>query len=207
MLKRISLSDVACSSRSVSDFGWRLISFNGCACRGFRSAKWPGPTQPSPARPGLAQSGPRAPPPPPPHAPPSPLPLSSLSLSRGALGIGDGDHRNLDPEVSSHPLPSPLSLPLSLFLLFSPPARAPSSLPSAAARPCFTAAARQRPPLPFPRGVRHPARRTRPRRGVRPPARRPAPRRGPLPPARPLPRRAAPCARPQPPARGVPAPA
>jgi hypothetical protein len=141
MPKRTSLSDVACSSRSILDFGWRLISFNGRACRGFRSAKWPGPTQSIPGRPGPAQSGPHAP-----GAPPSPFPAR-----RGG--------------------------PL---------------LP-------FPAAARQRPPLPFPRGgpaparclapgaaspapgvaSPAPARRTRPQRGV------PVPRRGPLPPARP----------------------
>jgi hypothetical protein len=43
------------------------------------------------------------------------LPLPSLS-PRGALGLGDGDHRNLDPEVSSPPLPSPT------LSLLSPPA-------------------------------------------------------------------------------------
>jgi hypothetical protein len=32
-----------------------------------------------------------------------------LSLSRGALGFGDGDRRSWIPEVSSPPLPSPLS--------------------------------------------------------------------------------------------------
>jgi hypothetical protein len=46
-----------------------------------------------------------------------PLPLPPLS-PRGALGFGDGNHRNLDPEVSSPPL---LSLSLSLSLFSSPP--------------------------------------------------------------------------------------
>jgi hypothetical protein len=53
------------------------------------------------------------------------LPLPSLS-PRGALGLGDGDHRNLDPEVSSPPFSSlspslPLP-PLSPYArpLFSP---------------------------------------------------------------------------------------
>jgi hypothetical protein len=117
MPKRTSLSDVACSSRSVSDFGWRLISFNGRACRGFRSAKWPGPTQSSPARPGPAPSGPRPRrPTPPPHAP------LLLSLS------------HLDFPRSNLPLP-PLSLllPLSLSLLFSP-LRAPPLLSPAPPR-------------------------------------------------------------------------
>jgi hypothetical protein len=75
------------------------------------------PAQPSPARV-----------PPAPHTPPcAPLllslshldfPRSNLSLPlpslspRGALGLGDDDHQNLDPEVSSPPFPSPLSLPL-----------------------------------------------------------------------------------------------
>jgi hypothetical protein len=59
-----------------------------------------------------------------------PLPLPPLS-PRGALGIGDGDHRNLDPEVSSPPLPSSS---LSLSLPF-PSLRAPSLSPSRGARP------------------------------------------------------------------------
>jgi hypothetical protein len=54
-----------------------------------------------------------------------PLPLPPLS-PRGALGIGDGDHRNLDPEVSSPPLPfSSLNLSLSF-----PSLRAPSLSPA-----------------------------------------------------------------------------
>jgi hypothetical protein len=87
MPKRTSLSDVACSSHSISDFGWRLISFNGHACRGFRSAKWPGPTQSSPARP-VRPSPAHAPsvPHPPPHAPPSSSP-SLIWISRAATSL------------------------------------------------------------------------------------------------------------------------
>jgi hypothetical protein len=80
------------------------------------------------------------------------LPLPSLS-PRGALGLGDGDHRNLDPEVSSPPLPSPLSLSLSLSLL-SPPAHPPLLSP-ARARPC-AAARHPTPPLPSSSGAAPP---------------------------------------------------
>jgi hypothetical protein len=220
MPKRTSLSDVACSSRSVSDFSWRLISFNGRVCRGFRSAKWPGPTQSSLARPGPAQSGPRDPgaPPPLPMRPlllslshldfprrnlPLPLPLPPLS-PRGALGIRDGDHQNLDPRgelpslllsLSLSPSPSS-SLPCVRPLFFplrarvparrrapAPPRRGGPLLPSTARRapvpaPC-AAVRRPAPPLP-PRRPGPDAASGR-RRGL------PGPRRGPLPPARPLP--------------------
>jgi hypothetical protein len=59
-----------------------------------------------------------------------PIPLPPLS-PRGALGIGNDDHRNLDPEVSSPPLPFSslsLSLPFSPYAcpLFSLHARAPA---------------------------------------------------------------------------------
>jgi hypothetical protein len=75
------------------------------------------------------------------------LPLPSLSPC-GALGLGDGDHQNLDPEVSSPPLPSPLSLPpLS-------PCAPPSSLPCARASLCGGAATRPAPPLPRPARAR-----------------------------------------------------
>jgi hypothetical protein len=155
MPKRISLSDVACSSRSVSDFGWRLISYNGRACRGFRSAKWPGPTQSSPARPGPVRHACPRRPTPPPHAPPYASP-SFISLS---LSWCPRDWRQRSQEFRPRgELPS-LLLSLSLSLLFS--------LPCARACPC--AAARQRPPLPFPHGVRPPA------RPPRPPVRRPGP--------------------------------
>jgi hypothetical protein len=117
-----------------------------------------GPAQPSPAQPGPAQSGTRAPgaPPPLPMRPPSPLPLSSLSLS---LSWCPRDWRQRSQEFRPRgELPS-LLLSLSLSLLVS--------LPCARACPC--AAARQRPPLPFPHGVRPPA------RPPRPPVRRPGP--------------------------------
>jgi hypothetical protein len=130
------------------------------------------------------------------------LPLPSLS-PRGALGLGDGDHRNLDPEVSSPPLPSPLSLPLSLSLL-SPPARAPSSLLCARVHPCpspsgvdaappLRSPAALGPPLPSPAALGPAPPRPRPARSLpSPPRRRSAP---PLPQRRsapPLPRPARP---------------
>jgi hypothetical protein len=165
-----------------------LIPFSGRACRGLRSAKWLGPAQPGLARPGPARpwrphlshapllslsliwiS----------HATTSPLPLPPLS-PRGALGIGDGDHRNLDPEVSSPPLPfSSLSLSLLFFL---PRARPPFPLlaraPTLPARPRWRAAA---PPPPSPRRraaappspARGGARPPPPARPARPPAARP----------------------------------
>jgi hypothetical protein len=193
MSKRTSLSDVACSSRPVSDFGWRLISFNGRACRGFRSAKWPGPTQPSlraPGAPALSLCAPlllslshldfpRS---------NLPLPLPPLSL-RGALGIGDGDHRNLDPEVSSPPLPSPLSpSPSSSLPLRVPPLLSPARASLRSGAPLLPRGSAR--PSPSPRGGPAPA------RPPRPPTQRPAlgavpyPRRGPCPGA-------------QPPARGL----
>jgi hypothetical protein len=104
-----------------------------------------GSAQPSPARPGPA----RPCRPHPPHAPPSlsliwisrattsPLLLPPLS-PRGALGIGDDDHRNLDPEVSSPPLLLSLSLSLLFFLPRAPslsPARGGPRPPSARGGP------------------------------------------------------------------------
>jgi hypothetical protein len=142
--------------------------------------------------------------------PRSNLPLPPPPLSpRGALGIGNGDHRNLDPEVSSPPLPFSS---LSLSLLFSP-----------CARPLFSLHARA-PAPPAHGGGPHPL----PARGGDP---RPAPllarggapppllaRRGPgvapggsatgaapgAAPAQPLARPGVALARPRPPARGVP---
>jgi hypothetical protein len=82
-----------------------------CVPRGFGPRC--GPAQPNLTQPGLAQLGPRAP-----SAPLSFLSfdfsraattLSPISLSYGALGFGDGDRRSWIPEVSSPPLPSPLS--------------------------------------------------------------------------------------------------
>jgi hypothetical protein len=140
-----------------------LIPFSGRARRGLRSAKWPGPARRAPG----AHTPPCA---------PSPLSLSHLDLPRnniplplpplsprGALGVGDGDHRNLDPEVSS----PPLLLSLSLSLLFFLPPRAPSLSP-ARARPC---------PSPARGGARPPS---------SPPGGDPAP--SPCSPARPRPR-------------------
>jgi hypothetical protein len=96
------------------------------------------------------------------------LPLPSISPC-GALGLGDSDHRNLDPEVSSPPLPYPLSpspssLPLRVPPLLSPAAAlgpspslpvrpgpspaalGPPLLPGPPARPCAGAARRGRVP-------------------------------------------------------------
>jgi hypothetical protein len=111
----------------------------------------------------------------------SPLPLPPLSR-RGALGIGDGDHRNLDPEVSSPPL-----LSLSLYLLFFlPHACPPFTLLARAPAPTQPAAARRRggpalpspwrrpgPALPGPR--RHPPPRPRPLLARRRPSLAPCP--------------------------------
>jgi hypothetical protein len=141
-----------------------LIPFSGRACRGLRSAKWLGPAQPGLARPGPARPWrPHLP-----HAPllslsliwishatTSPLPLPPLS-PRGALGIGDGDHRNLDPEVSSPPLPfsslspSPSSSSSPARALPFPCSRAP--LPSPPAR----GGVRRPRPLPARGGARRP---------------------------------------------------
>jgi hypothetical protein len=136
---------------------WSL--FDRRACRGFRSAKWPGPTQPNPAQPGLARV-PLAPLPTSPCAPPS-LPLSfgfpaqqppspsSTSLSpRGALGFGleiagiwipGGEFSPPSPSLS---FPSPSSSPARPAL---PPSRAPLRAPSRLRRP------RARPGEPPPR--------------------------------------------------------
>jgi hypothetical protein len=96
--------------------------FEGRACRGFRSAKWPGPTQPSPARSGPARP---ARPGAPAHLPMRPLllslshldfprsnlplPLPSLS-PRGALGFGVEIAGIWIPGGEFYP---PLPLPLS----------------------------------------------------------------------------------------------
>jgi hypothetical protein len=216
MLKHISLSYIACSSRSVSVFGSRLEPVS-CVSDWVRRVVGfdprSGPTQPGPAQP----CAPLAPTPP---MRPLLLSLSHLDFPRnnlplplpplspcGALGIGDGDHRNLDPEVSSPHLPfSSLSLSLTF-----PSLRPPLSLPCARWRPP--------PPRPPPRrrspaqasvrgGARPAPAPAFPRGGARPPPPWPAAAPAPAPTwcARPCPRRAAPCARPQPPARGVPAP-
>jgi hypothetical protein len=117
MPKHISLSDVVFSRVFVSArFGFRFANRSSdlwlCVPRGFDLRC--DPARPGPARAPLA-----------PHPLPMrpllllslshldfscsnlPLPLPPLS-PRGALGFGDGNHRNLDPEVSS--LPSSLSV-------------------------------------------------------------------------------------------------
>jgi hypothetical protein len=104
----------------------------GRACRGFRSAKWPSPTQPNPARPGPRAPGAPA------HLPMRPLllslshldfPRSNLSLPlpplspRGALGFGVKIAGIWIPGGEFPPL---LPLPLSLsFPSPSSPARPP----------------------------------------------------------------------------------
>jgi hypothetical protein len=161
---------------SVHD--WSL--FDSRACRGFRPAKWlgPSPAQPSPARSGPARPGPTRPwrPHPPMH--PS-SPLSLIWISRAATSL---PHLSLPPVVPyglesriagvgsrGEPLPSPLlSLPLRTLPLLSP-ARArpyvatrpalppaevlgrPLSPPRGGARPLpFPPRRRGAPPLPFP---------------------------------------------------------
>jgi hypothetical protein len=107
----------------------------------------------------------------------STLPLPHLS-PRGALGIGDGDHRNLDPEVSSPPLFLSLSLSLLFFL---PRARPP--FPLLARAPALPARGGAPRPTPYPRrrpGPALPSPRRRPLPRPQPPAAPPAP-----PPARP----------------------
>jgi hypothetical protein len=90
-----------------------------------------------------------------------PLPLPPLS-PRGALGIGDGDHRNLDPKVSSPSLLLSLSLPPP-SLPCAPPSLSlsPAHVPLRAAvpAPCPTPAAA---PTPTP----SPRRRPQPRHGT-----------------------------------------
>jgi hypothetical protein len=159
----------------ISVHNW--ISFNGRACRGFRSVMWPSPAQPGPIRPGPRAPGAPALPLRPPLPQiclahlilPAQQPLSlshpSLSLSRGALGFGDGDRRSWITGGEFFPSPSLLlSLPLPPLLFparalpFSParaspprpPARRrlPLSLLGAAARPCPSAARRPAPALP-----------------------------------------------------------
>ena len=108
-------------------------------------------------------------------------PRSNLSLSpRGALGFGDGDRRSWIPEVSSPPLPSPLSpssspSPSSPLRArpYSPRAwpPAPARRPSASAPPApapSPATAWARLPLLLPRGgAARPC--SLPRGGVAPP--------------------------------------
>jgi hypothetical protein len=156
MPKRISLFDVACSSRSVSNFDSRLGPFEGHTCHRFRSAKWL--DQPSPAQPGPVRSGPARPwrPTPPMRPlfsslshldfPCSNLPLPPLS-PRGALGFGvEIAGIWILGGVFSPPLPSSLSLPLPFLFFFS------FSLPWSRARPPapWRRAASARAPTPSP---------------------------------------------------------
>jgi hypothetical protein len=185
MLKHISLSDIACclvlSRFSVRDWSPCRASRIGLGVSwvSIREA-----AQPNPARPGPALRAPGA------HTPHAPLLLSLSHLNfprnnlplplpplspRDALGIGDGDHRNLDPKVSSPPLPFPSPLSPSPPLPF--PARPLSLSPV--------------------RGGARPLSLSPVRGGARPP---PLPRRGG---ARPLPR-PGPCARRRPPRPGLP---
>jgi hypothetical protein len=177
--------------------------------------------RPSPARSGPALHAPDAHPPMRPlllslshlDFPRSNLPLPLPPLSpRGALGIGDDDHQNLDPEVSSPslllslPLPPilfpapPLSLPCARRRLPLPlPRRGGACPPPPQPPPCAAAPA----PALVPRRRPAPAWSARPCPGA---AGSPAPGAASLPRRGPCPRRAAPCVRPRLPARGVPAP-
>jgi hypothetical protein len=144
MPKHISLSDVACSSHSVSDF-WFAIGFRLVVVRvvGFdpRSVSaWPSPAQPGPARASLAPLAlpMRAPPPPDSFVSfdfsraVTSLSLFHLSLSpRGALGFGVEIVGIWIPGGEfSPPLPSPsLSPPPPLLLLHA------ASLPARPRRP------------------------------------------------------------------------
>jgi hypothetical protein len=141
--------------------------FEGRACRGFRSAKWPGPTQPNPAQPGPVWPGPRAPGIPA-HLPMRPLllslshldfPRSNLPLPlpplspRGALGFGVEITRIWIPGGEFYP-PSPSLLPLPFFFPCAPfpdpVARAPAgpvpAAPSPSRAPASPAAPSPRPP-------------------------------------------------------------
>jgi hypothetical protein len=146
MPKRTSLSDVACSSRSVSDFSWRLISFNGCACHGFRAAKWPGPTQSGPVRPAR----PRRPTLPLPRsarrpAPPLPrggaaAPAPPLPPWRPGPGAVSGPRRGVRPPARPprprRGVPAPRRGPL-------PPARSPPARGLGPLRTAFGSCARR----------------------------------------------------------------
>jgi hypothetical protein len=123
------------------------IPFSGRACRGFRSALWPSPARPGPARTPLVPPAlpMRAPLPPPDpfvsfdfsHAVTS-LSLFHLSLSPWCPRVWSRDRQNLDPRGEFSPSPS--LLPLLPLPFFSPHAaslpapRAASALPPAS--PC-----------------------------------------------------------------------
>jgi hypothetical protein len=88
-----------------------LIPFNGRACRGFRSAKWPSPVRLSPTQSGPARPARPWRPCPPARAPPSPDPFDSFDFSRAVTSLSffhlslspwcprvwSRDHQNLDP--------------------------------------------------------------------------------------------------------------
>jgi hypothetical protein len=175
MLKHISLSDVACSSRPVSDF-WFAIGFHLVVVRVMGFDPRCGPARPSPAQPSPVRPvRPSIPCPPYACAHPPPdsfvsfdfsravtsLSLFHLSLSpRGALGFGVEIAEVWIPRGEFFPSPSLLSL--SSPSPSSPPcvlpARArdlPAHVPRAAPRPRAhprRAPPRPRPPqrLPFP---------------------------------------------------------
>jgi hypothetical protein len=147
MPKHISLSDVACSSRPVSDF-WFAIGFRLVVVRvvGFDSqcvTAWPNPAWSGPVRPARPWR-----PLPSPCTRPLPLiPLSHLIFScavtslslfhlslspRGALGFGDVIAGVWIPGGEFFPSPSLLSLPPPPFLL---PLAARASLLCSRARP------------------------------------------------------------------------
>jgi hypothetical protein len=131
----------------------------GRARRGFSIRE---AAQPSPARP----CAPLAPTPSP--CAPFSLSLSHLDLPRnnlplllpplsprGALGIGDDDHRNLDPEVSSPARGGDPARPLPAAAPAPPPARrraapAPSPARGGAAPPAPCSRAPAPPPAPLP---------------------------------------------------------
>jgi hypothetical protein len=223
MPKHISLSDVACSSRSVSVFGSRL-EFVLWSCVSWVSTREVARPQPNLAQPGPVWPDPalRAPGAHTPHAPP---PLLSLSFGFPAQQPPSPSSTSLSPwcprdwrRRSSEfgprgELPSPLlSLsPLSLSLSLLSPLRALPLLSPAHASlhggaPCSPLAALGR-PLPFPLRRRGAPPLPFPGAGARPLRERGSarPRHGSAPGAAP-PRRFDPCARPSAPARGVLAP-
>jgi hypothetical protein len=180
MPKHISLSDIACSSRSVSVFRSRLKPVSCVSDWVVRVVGFD--PRSGPAQPNLARSCAPLAPTPPPHALPPPLPFSfgfpaqqppspsSTSLSPWC----PRDWRWRSPEFGPQgelPFPSPLSLSPSPFSSLRPPL--------SISLPCARAPARGGArPLPHPRGGAHPY----PLPATAPPApawyARPCPRRG-----------------------------
>jgi hypothetical protein len=163
MLMHISLSDIACSSRSVSVFGSRLEPVSCVSDWVMRVVGFDpriGPAQPSPARPYAPLA------PTPSHAPPPPLPLSFGSPAQQPLSPSSTslspwcprDWRRRSPEFGPRgelpspslllppflpPLPFPARPPLSTLRAAvparprpSPGAAAPAPAPAWSARPC-----------------------------------------------------------------------